>query len=138
MLLGKRLRELREAKNLTQGDIEKATGLTRPYISRVENGRSVPGIEILERWARAFGMPLYQLMYDGEKPPAPPKLWPAKQEEKLWGDSGHEAEEFRKLCGCLSKMSERRRDLLLALVSRMAMRSHTKQGRTRAAGNSRS
>ena len=137
MMLGKRLRVLREAKSLTQGDIEKATGLTRPYISRVENGRSVPGIEILERWARALGMPLYQLMYDGEKPPAPPKLWPVK-EEKLWGDSGRDAEELRQLCAGLSKMSERRRDLLLALVSRMAMRSHTKQGRGRVAGNSRS
>ena len=135
MLLGKRLKELREAKKLTQGDIEQATGLTRPYISRVENGRSVPGIEILERWAGAFAMPLYQLMYDGEKPSAPPKLWPVK-EEKLWGDSGREAEELKQLCGYLSKMSERHQDLLLALVSRMASRSHARKARERAARNS--
>jgi transcriptional regulator with XRE-family HTH domain len=133
MLLGKRLKDLREAKKLTQGDVEKATGLTRPYISRVENGRSVPGIEILERWARAFGMPLYQVMYDGEEPP-PLKLL-SRKGEKLWGESGPDAEELKQLCDCLSKMSERHRTLLLSLVSRMAPRSHSKQLRERTAGN---
>ncbi len=58
MLIGQRLRDIREAKNLSQSDIERATGLVRPYISRVENGHTVPSIETLEKWARALGMPL--------------------------------------------------------------------------------
>jgi transcriptional regulator with XRE-family HTH domain len=44
MVIGDRLRELREAKDLSQGDIEKRTGLLRCYISRVENNRTVPAV----------------------------------------------------------------------------------------------
>jgi len=40
MIIGQRLREIRDAKNLSQDDIERATGLVRPYISRVENGQT--------------------------------------------------------------------------------------------------
>jgi transcriptional regulator with XRE-family HTH domain len=42
MIIGVRLRELREQKQFSQGDIEKRTGLLRCYISRVENGHTVP------------------------------------------------------------------------------------------------
>jgi len=65
MVIGDRLRELREQKNLSQGDIEKRTGLLRCYISRVENGHTVPAIETLEKLARALEIPMYQLFYDG-------------------------------------------------------------------------
>lgn len=61
MIISDRLRELREGKKLSQGDIEKRTGLLRCYISRVENGHSVPAIETLEKLARALEVPLYQL-----------------------------------------------------------------------------
>ena len=37
MIIGDRLRDLREQKKLSQGEIEKRTGLLRCYISRVEN-----------------------------------------------------------------------------------------------------
>jgi transcriptional regulator with XRE-family HTH domain len=67
MIIGDRLRELREQKKLSQGDIEKRTGLVRPYISRVENNHTVPAIETLEKMARALEAPMYQLFYDGER-----------------------------------------------------------------------
>jgi len=44
MIISDRLRELREERKLSQGDIEKRTGLLRCYISRVENGHTVPAI----------------------------------------------------------------------------------------------
>src|SRR6058998_839009 len=69
MVIGNRLKELRESKQLSQGDIEKRSGLLRCYISRVENGHTVPAVETLEKMARALDLPLYQLMYDGDKPP---------------------------------------------------------------------
>jgi transcriptional regulator with XRE-family HTH domain len=53
MVIAERLKALREQKNLSQGDIEKRTGLLRCYISRVENGHTVPAIETLEKMARA-------------------------------------------------------------------------------------
>ena len=73
MIMGERLRSLREEKKLSQGDIEKRTGLLRCYISRVENGHTVPAIETLEKMARALEVPLYQLFYDGEEPPKLPE-----------------------------------------------------------------
>ena len=54
---------------MSQGDIEKRTGLLRVYISRVENGHTVPSIETLAKYAQALEIPLYQLFYDGEEAP---------------------------------------------------------------------
>ena len=49
MIIGDRIRALREVKNLSQGEIESRTGLLRCYISRVENGHTVPAFERLDR-----------------------------------------------------------------------------------------
>jgi len=57
MIIRDRLREMREAKKLSQGDIEKRTGLLRCYISRVENGHTVPAIETLEKLSSGIGSP---------------------------------------------------------------------------------
>ncbi len=50
MLIGKKLREIREAKGISQVAISRAAGLVQPYASRVENGHTVPGVETLEKW----------------------------------------------------------------------------------------
>ena len=92
MIIGDRLREMREAKQLSQGDIEKRTGLLRCYISRVENGHTVPAIETLEKMARALEVPLYQLFYDGEEPPKLPNLLKRKSSDDIaWGSAGKDA-----------------------------------------------
>jgi transcriptional regulator with XRE-family HTH domain len=71
MVIGDRLRALREQRNMSQGDVEKRMGLLRVYISRVENGHTVPALETLEKFARALEVPMYVLFYDGVKPPTP-------------------------------------------------------------------
>lgn len=92
MIIGDRLREMREAKNFSQGEIEKRTGLLRCYISRVENGHTVPAIETLEKLARALEVPLYQLFYDGEEPPSLPVLPKGKPSDvNAWGSIGKDA-----------------------------------------------
>src|SRR5258708_4071285 len=95
MLIGNRLRELRETKQLSQGDIEKRTGLLRCYISRVENRHTVPAIETLEKMARALEVPMYRLFHDGEVPAGLSKLKPPKDDE--FGSRGREADYFSKL-----------------------------------------
>ena len=89
MDIGKRLTALRGARELSQGDIEKRTGLLRSYVSRVENGHTIPSIETLERWAIALEMEVYQLFFEGEgKPHAVPMGATEaldKGEEKLLG-----------------------------------------------------
>jgi transcriptional regulator with XRE-family HTH domain len=77
---------MREVISLTQGDIEKTTGLLCCYISRVENGHTAPSLETLEKWAHALHIPLYRIFYDGEGPPKP--LSPGGQISTLWGKSG--------------------------------------------------
>ena len=69
MIVADRLRSLREKKKLSQGDIEERTGLLRCYVSRVENGHTVPAVETLEKFARALEVPLYELLYEGDEPP---------------------------------------------------------------------
>ena len=69
MDIGKRLRELRKAKGLSQRDIEDRTGLPKAYISIVENGRTTPTLQMLVRWAEALDVELYQLFAVGHDQP---------------------------------------------------------------------
>ncbi len=123
MLIGQRLRGLREAKKLSQGDVEHRTGLLRCYISRVENGHTVPNIETLEKYARALEVPMYRFFYEGEEPPEKPKLPPAEGGETMWGAKGKEWRELRRFAKALSRMDDRQRRLLLVMALRMAGRS---------------
>ncbi|SRR5712692_8057460 len=123
MIIGDRLRELREAKQLSQGDIEKRTGLLRCYISRVENGHTVPAIETLEKMARALEVPLYQLFYDGEEPPVLPNLLKRKSSAEIaWGSVGKDARFLSKLRRLLGKADERDRKIVLLMAQKMAVR----------------
>jgi len=126
MLIGQRLRELREAKHLSQGDIEKRTALKRCYTSRVECGHTVPSVETLEKYANALEVPFYKLFYEGEEPPEKPKLPPVGKAEPMWGSSGKQWTELRSLAKALGRMGERERDLLLWLAQRMASRNRIK------------
>src|SRR6266849_1338556 len=123
MIIGDRLRALREEKNLSQGDIEKRTGLFRCYISRVENGHTVPAIETLEKMARAFEVPMYQLFYDGDEPPKLPNLPKRKSsDEDAWGSSGKDARYLNKLRRLLSKTDEEHRKLVLHMAQKITRR----------------
>jgi transcriptional regulator with XRE-family HTH domain len=121
MIVGERLRTLREERNFSQGEIEKRTGLLRCYISRVENGHTVPAVETLEKFARALEVPMYQLLYDGEKPPQLPNLRKGKNGRKsAWGDSGKDARTLAKFRRLLSKAKEVDQLLLLSIAYKMA------------------
>ena len=121
MIIGDRLRTMREEKHFSQGDIEKKTGLLRCYISRVENGHTVPAIETLEKMARALEIPMYQLFYDGEKPPEIPNLPKRKSFDDIaWGSTGKDARYLSKLRRLLGKTEEGNRKLILYMVQKMA------------------
>jgi transcriptional regulator with XRE-family HTH domain len=126
MLIGQRLKELREAKNLSQGDMERLAGLLCCYTSRVENGHTVPSIETIEKYARALEVPLYRFFYEGEEPPKKPKLPPGESAEPLWGTSGKEWPELRRFAKVLGRMDDRKRGLLLNMAMRMARRNRIK------------
>jgi transcriptional regulator with XRE-family HTH domain len=121
MIIGDRLRALREEKKLSQGDIEKKTGLLRCYVSRVENGHTVPAVETLEKFARALGVPMYQLFYDGEEPPKLPNLPKRKTPADIaWGSSGKDARVVEKFRQMLSRTTDNDLKLLLFMAQKMA------------------
>ena len=123
MVIGDRLRQLREEKKYSQGDIEKKTGLLRCYVSRVENGHTVPAVETLEKFARALEVPMYQLFYDGEEPPKLPNLLKRKSaDDMVWGSSGKDARMLAKFCRLFSRMEEGEFGLVLSMAQKMAKR----------------
>src|SRR5437879_1593613 len=118
MIIGEQLRALREQQNLSQGDIEKRTGLLRCYVSRVENGHTVPTIETLEKWTRALGVPLYQVFYEGKDSPSPQPL--KTEKSGLRGSEGKDARYLDQLRRTLSHTRERDRELLLHMARKLA------------------
>lgn len=113
MNIGKRLFELRAAKNLSQGDIEKRTGLLRCYISRVENGHTVPNLETLQKWASALEVEVYQLFFGGEGKPEPVSV----------GAMEVQNARERRLLGLFRQVNERDEQLILHLVRDLVKRA---------------
>jgi transcriptional regulator with XRE-family HTH domain len=125
MLIGVRLRELREERNFSQGDIEKRTGLLRCYISRVENGHTVPSLETLEKLASALEIPLYQLFTNGtEMPPLPHLSQPVSGRKMTQETAESEADRpfFRQLGRLLGRIAEPDRELVLQVARKLATR----------------
>jgi len=120
MVIGQKLKELREAKKLSQGDIEKRTGLLRCYTSRVENGHTVPSVDTLEKYARALEVPLYRFFTDGQTVKMP-KL-PESRDNGAWGSRGKQRGELRQFAKAFSKVGERDRNILLVTAQKMAQR----------------
>jgi transcriptional regulator with XRE-family HTH domain len=123
MIIGDRLRVLREHKNFSQGTIEERTGLLRCYISRVENGHTVPAVETLEKFVRALEVPTYQLFYDGEEPPKLPNLPNRKTADDIaWGSKGKDARMLAKFRRLFSRTNESDLRLLFFMAQKMAHR----------------
>lgn len=120
MLIGERLRDLRQEKSLSQGQIEERSGLLRCYISRVENGHTVPSLETLEKLARALQIPLYSIFYDGAEPPKLPAL--PRPEKNTWETSARGGAYLSALRRSLARMEVGDRDLLLFMAKRMVDR----------------
>lgn len=116
LMIGERLRTIRESKNLSQGDIEKRTGLIRCYTSRVENGHTIPNIETLAKYAQALEIPLYQIFYDGEAEPTKIKGVDLDGEKLSLG----ERREIESLGRKFAKLKERDKGIVRLLVAKLA------------------
>jgi transcriptional regulator with XRE-family HTH domain len=105
MQVGQRLRELREKRGWTQGDVERASGMLRAYISRVELGRTVPSVESIERFAAILDVPTYEVFREG------PTVGIARSRK----DSTYDL-----LARYIVKLSAPDRDFILKLARRLA------------------
>jgi transcriptional regulator with XRE-family HTH domain len=119
MIVGDRLRAIREMKKLSQGDIEKSTGLLRCYISRVENCHTLPSIETLEKMVRALDVTMAQFFHDGNtKPPA----LAVTMEPTAKNLSGKDAAAMAKIREAFPRMGDRDKSILVNLARKMARR----------------
>jgi transcriptional regulator with XRE-family HTH domain len=119
MVIGERLKTLREQKELSQGDIEKSTGLLRCYVSRVENGHTVPSVDTLEKMAQALEVPMYRLFTDDEhvkKPNIPLEFSPRR------AVNSKQDREFQAFAKLLLRMNDKNRRLFLHMAFKMANR----------------
>ena len=112
MNIAKRLRELREAKGLSQGDIERRSGLLRSYISRVEGGYTAPSLQTLEKFAKALDVEPYQLLYVGRGRPAEPKV----------PEQSGASKPVKRLVKQFEGMSSQSRKLIMALANSLSKR----------------
>lgn len=120
MDIGRKLRELRLAENLSQGEIEKRTGLLRAYTSRVENGHSTPSIATLEKYARALEIPLYALFYEGSRSAQfDLKL---KKMKQLSEASISRTHEFESLVRAAAHLDDGQRAFLMHLANQLVQR----------------
>jgi len=114
--IGARIRALREAKHLSQGDVERKTGLIRPYTSRVENGFTVPNIDSLEKFTSALEIPLYQFVTDANAGEMP------KLNAIMNGIGSQHRRELQRFVKAFERLSERDRRILLVTAQKMAAR----------------
>lgn len=93
------------------------------YFPRRKHGHTVPAVETLEKFARALEVPMYELFYDGEEPPALPNLLKQKSaNSNMWGSSGKDAAMLAKFCRLFGRMEEPSRRLVLFTAQKMANR----------------
>jgi len=110
MKIGTTIRTHRLQKGLSQGDIEKKTGLLRCYLSRVENGHTVPSLYTLSKIAMALDMPIAQFFADDTM----------GRQFNLQRLSDEEMRFLTQIRRYSTNLSESDRKLLLAMVKKFA------------------
>src|ERR1700748_644592 len=108
--IGVTIRGFRWQKGLSQGDIEKRTGLLRCYLSRVENGHTVPSLDTLAKIAQALDIPLAQFF-------AEDSLGREMNTQKLSDDELRFLTQIRRYA---TNLNDSDRKLLLAMVKKFA------------------
>ena len=110
MNIGETIRNYRLQKGMSQGDIEKRTGLLRCYLSRVENGHTVPSLDTLAKIAQALDLPLAQFF-------AEDSLGREMNTQKLTDEELRFLTQIRRYS---SNLNDSDRKLVLAMVKKMA------------------
>ena len=110
MNIGTTIRTHRLQKGLSQGDIEKKTGLLRCYLSRVENGHTVPSLDTLSKIAMALDLPISQFFVDDSQ----------SRQLNLQKLSAEELRFLSQIRRYASNLNESDRKLLLTMVKKFA------------------
>ena len=112
--IGEVIRSYRGARGLSQGDIERRTGLLRCYLSRVENGHTVPSLETLAKIAEAMDMALADFFPGAE-------TTHDRETQKMLGElSDDEIRFLSEIKRFSSALSDGDKRLVLAMIRKMA------------------
>lgn len=111
MNIGETLRNFRLQKGMSQGDIEKRTGLLRCYLSRVENGHTIPSLDTLAKIAAAMEVPLAQFFADNSADSGNKNLPQLSEDEVRF------LSQIRRYS---SSLNDSDRKLVIAMVKKMA------------------
>jgi transcriptional regulator with XRE-family HTH domain len=122
-----RIRQLREYRKLSQGDLEERTGLLRCYISRVENGHTVPSIETLQKISRALELSMYQLFFTEETSNPQVSDERSTKGHQDWASFGKGKRMLGKLRSALAEMSSRDRAMLLFVAMKMVAKKQKRK-----------
>jgi transcriptional regulator with XRE-family HTH domain len=120
VLIGEVLKEVRKGKKMSQGDIENRTGLIRAYVSRVENGHTIPNLFTLEKFARALDVPLWQIIRGTVEGPTPSPI----VERRKVGTPAGVKNDVRRIEQEMIKMPPKNRQLLVEIARRMVRRGN--------------
>lgn len=83
--LGKRIKMEREAQGLTQRDLSARASFEQTRLSKLESGKSHPGLDALERLCKSLGKSLAWLLEESEMPQPPQGITPEAAElARLW------------------------------------------------------
>jgi transcriptional regulator with XRE-family HTH domain len=105
MIIGDRLRTIRQKKRLTHADIERRCGISKTQVSRIENGHSVTSVVELEEIAAALEVPIHELFYDPSKgAPRFEQLSVSRRSDEPAGGFGEKTGVFARLRTRLSKL----------------------------------
>lgn len=115
MNIGETIRNFRLQKGMSQGDIEKRTGLLRCYLSRVENGHTIPSLDTLAKIAGAMEVPLAQFFAEQASDNGAARPAPRLSEDEL-----RFLTQIRRYS---SNLNDSDRKLVLAMVKKMAVGS---------------
>jgi transcriptional regulator with XRE-family HTH domain len=112
MNIGETIRNFRLQKSMSQGDIEKRTGLLRCYLSRVENGHTIPSLDTLAKIATSMDIPLAQFFSDSAENGSP------KSAPQLSEDEIRFLTQIRRYS---PNLNDSDRKLVIAMVKKMAV-----------------
>ena len=60
--LGKNLKRIRTEKGITQGDIVRTLGVSRSFVSNIENGKTNPTLSTISKLAKALNVSSDELL----------------------------------------------------------------------------
>jgi DNA-binding XRE family transcriptional regulator len=63
--LARIIKLMRVNSNLNQGELAEILGVTKTYISLLENGRKEPSLSLVKCFSKHFKIPLWLLLWDG-------------------------------------------------------------------------